>query len=200
MEGDLVRLIQDVAKGDTDAFCTLYKDMQRDVFNRAYVVLHNFHAAEDVQQDTFLKIFTSASKFSGDNSADIQARDWILTIARNLACDYCKKRKKEVFTGEIDLRRAPLSSYDLDCLHEKMDVFALIESLPKALADVVVLHKLGSLTQDECSKELRISVPTVKRRCRKGIQLLREQIELQRMTALKNILDLRGNEDDDVLA
>jgi RNA polymerase sigma factor (sigma-70 family) len=200
LEGDFVRLIQEIAKGDMDAFCTLYNDMQRDVFNCAYVVLHNYHAAEDVQQNTFLKILTSASKFNGDNRADIQARDWILTIARNLARDYWKKRKNEVITGEIGLRRAPLSSFDLDCLHEKMDVFALIESLPKALADVVVLHNLGSFTLDECAKELRISVPTVKRRCRKGIQLLRERIELQQSTAKKYAKDPRGNEDDEILA
>ena len=58
-----------------------------------------------------------------------------------------------------------------------MDLLALIESLPKDLCDAVVLRVIAGLSLSECANWLKTSIPTVKRRCRKGLMLLRRRLE-----------------------
>ena len=79
-----------VFEGDTKAFTVLvdrYKDL---VFTLSLRMLKNREEAEEVAQDTFIKVFKSLDKFKGD----AKFSTWIYRIAYNTSLDYLKKNKK----------------------------------------------------------------------------------------------------------
>lgn len=90
--------IDKILRGDTNAFTALvdrYKDM---IFSLSLKMLKNREEAEEVAQDTFIKIFNSLSKFKGDSKFST----WIYKIAYNTCLDRLKKNKKEDLNISID--------------------------------------------------------------------------------------------------
>jgi RNA polymerase sigma factor (sigma-70 family) len=80
-----IRLLKE---GDTNAFAVLvdlYKDM---VFTLSLKMLKDREEAEEVSQDTFLKIFKSLSKFNGES----KFTTWIYKVAFNTCLDRLKKK------------------------------------------------------------------------------------------------------------
>jgi RNA polymerase sigma-70 factor (ECF subfamily) len=90
--------IDKILRGETNAFTALvdrYKDM---IFSLSLKMLKNREEAEEVAQDTFIKIFNSLSKFKGDSKFST----WIYKIAYNTCLDRLKKNKKEDLNISID--------------------------------------------------------------------------------------------------
>lgn len=83
--------IHQIIGGNTSAFSILvnqYKDL---VFTLSYKMLKNKEEAEEVSQDTFVKIFNSLNKFKGESKFST----WIYKITYNTCLDRLKKSKKE---------------------------------------------------------------------------------------------------------
>ena len=75
--------------GDDDGFVTIineYMDGLRFYLNS---IVGNIYVAEDLTEDTFVKIITKKPRFSGKSSF----KTWLYTIGRNIALDYLKKSK-----------------------------------------------------------------------------------------------------------
>lgn len=90
--------IDKVIKGDTNAFSYLidnYKDM---VFSLAYKITKNREDAEEISQDTFIKVFKNLKKFKGDSKFST----WLYRIAYHTSLDTYKKNKKEKNTYQIN--------------------------------------------------------------------------------------------------
>ena len=56
-------LIFRIAAGDTQALARLYKETKTAVFGFILSIVRNVHAAEDIMQDTYVKIYTSAPNY-----------------------------------------------------------------------------------------------------------------------------------------
>jgi RNA polymerase sigma factor (sigma-70 family) len=192
-------LLHRIAKSDEEAMRLLYRSLSGDVFKFAFAMLHDFHAAQDVQQDTFLKVWKYASTFRGLSRSDSSARVWIFTMTRNLAVDYCRKNGRESPRGSFERQNESMGPRELDILHQRMDIYALIDTIPKDLADAVVLHAIGGYTLDESASILHISIPTLKRRCRKGLLMLREKIENLSDSISEDDENIGGQENADAL-
>jgi RNA polymerase sigma-70 factor (ECF subfamily) len=87
-----------VLNGDTNAFSTLvdlYKDM---VYALTLRMLKNREEAEEVAQDTFIKVYKSLNKFKGDSKFST----WVYKVAYNTSLDRLKKNKKYLNNVTID--------------------------------------------------------------------------------------------------
>ena len=87
-----------IIQGDHNAFAVLvnrYKDM---IFSLALKMVKNREEAEEVSQDTFIKIYNSLSKFKGDSKFST----WSYKIAYNTSLDRLKKNNKEKNNISID--------------------------------------------------------------------------------------------------
>lgn len=87
-----------ILNGDAQEFSNLvdqYKDL---VFTVAIRTLKNREEAEEVAQDTFIKVFKSLKSFKGD----AKLSSWIYRIAYNTCLDRVKKNKKELKNSPID--------------------------------------------------------------------------------------------------
>ena len=92
------KIINQIIEGDTSAFSVLvdhYKDL---VFTLAMRMVKNREEAEEVSQDTFIKVYKSLNKFKGDSKFST----WIYRVAYNTCLDRLKKIKREYHVVAID--------------------------------------------------------------------------------------------------
>ena len=181
MKNDDAKLIQRVLAGDDTAFSALVKKHQKPVHALAWRKTGDFHVAEEITQDTFLKAYQNLStlkepqKFSG----------WLYVIAAN----YCKMwmRKKRLSTQSLEdtnsaeLERASYSGYVI-AENERTTAEARREVVKKLLAKlqesdriVITLYYLGGMTYEEMSEFLGVSVSTIKSRLYRARQRLKKE-------------------------
>ena len=177
MDETLCDLIERISGREEEALRLLHARLSGEVFAIAFLRTGDPDAAEDVRQETFLKVWTRAGTFHGAAGADATARAWVLSIARNLALDAGRRRAWEAPRSELVGRCPGRTAFDAEALCGTLDLRALMETLPDRLRGPVVLHVLAGFSLGQCAAHLRVSVPTVSRRCRTGLGLLRERLE-----------------------
>ncbi len=98
MQGELVWLLGAVAKGDAAAFERLYDATRSKLYGVLLRILGRPELAEDVMQETYLKVWKMADKFDPAQASPIT---WMVAIARNRAIDIVRKR------GETSIEEEP---------------------------------------------------------------------------------------------
>lgn len=175
--------ITKIVAGDTKAFAVLvdrYKDL---VFTLALRMLKNREEAEEVAQDTFIKVFKSLSKFKGDSKFST----WIYRITYNSCLDVLKKYKQEYSTVVLDeFSERELATLDnaFDALAEKEQRQAIddcLDRLPKEDSFLLTLYYFEEQSLDEISKIVGLTANNVKvklfRSRKKLASLLKEKLE-----------------------
>src|SRR5580700_1441503 len=89
MQAELVWLVGAVAKGDTAAFERLYEATRAKLYGVLLRILGKPELAEEVMQETYLKVWTMADKF---NPAIATPITWMVALARNRAIDIMRKK------------------------------------------------------------------------------------------------------------
>ena len=188
MKNDDAKLIQHVLAGDDIAFSALVEKHKKSVHALAWRKTGDFHVAEEITQDTFLKAYQNLStlkepqKFSG----------WLYVIAAN----YCKMwmRKKRLSTQSLEdtssaeLEKASYSGYVI-AENERTTAEAQREVVKKLLAKlqesdriVITLYYLGGMTYEDISEFLGVSVSTIKSRLYRARQRLKKEEPMIRET------------------
>jgi RNA polymerase sigma-70 factor (ECF subfamily) len=103
-----VRMLKD---GDNDAFDYIYYETKNSVFLIIVSILKDYSLAEDVMQDTYMNMIKALDRYQEGTNF----KNWIITMARNLAINEYNRRKKEtlvditnennVFGGIEDTRK-----------------------------------------------------------------------------------------------
>ena len=173
-------LIDAIRSGDTKAYAQLvnrYKDL---VYTLALRMVKHREEAEEVAQDTLVKVFRSLNRFKGDSKFST----WIYRITYNTSLDRLKKNKKHYNDIEIDdYTFNQLGTIDnaLDNLinEEKSKLIRqCIDKLPEDSSSLLTLFYFEELSLDEISKIINIEVNTVKVklfRARKKLAVILEQ-------------------------
>ena len=91
---DEIDLIQDSQQGDLDAFNRLILAYQDRVYNQAYRVLGESHAADDATQEAFISAYKNLRSFRGGSF-----RAWLLRIVTNACYDELRRRKRRPTTS-----------------------------------------------------------------------------------------------------
>jgi RNA polymerase sigma-70 factor (ECF subfamily) len=160
------------------------KDYLKPVYTFAYGLVGDKHAAEDIAQDTFLKVWKNRKKFKPEQNL----KTWILSIARNTAIDWLRKKKPLTFSRfETNDEENPLTATLADEKELTPQEFAaanetkeMLESvmleLPLHYREVLLLHYNEELSIAEISALLKRPIETVKSQHRRGIALLRKKL------------------------
>jgi RNA polymerase sigma factor (sigma-70 family) len=161
---------------DSAAFGLLVDKYKASIFSIAYSMLRNFHDAEDVTQDVFIKAYKNLSTLRRwDNFLS-----WICSMAYNLCRDRIKaqsirkenerlerKNKKELDDNSVNSYR---EEQVFESLHEALD------SLPDIYREVLTLHYLGGISSEQIARILSIPYATVRQRLSRARAQLREEI------------------------
>lgn len=176
-------IINQIIEGDTKAFAILvdrYKDL---VFTLSIRMLKNREEAEEVSQDTFIKVFKSLGKFKGDSKFST----WIYKVAYNTCLDRIKKNKrqlKEVTINEFTENQIKTMDNALDTLEKYEQEKAIqecLQQLPSEDSFLLTLYYFEELSLEEISKIVNIQANTLKvklfRSRKKLASILKQKLE-----------------------
>jgi RNA polymerase sigma-70 factor (ECF subfamily) len=159
-------LLRQIAGGDMRALEALYRRMRVRVFAVALAVAGDRGTAEDVMQDTFMRVYSAARRYRPGP----RARAWVLTIARNLALDEVRRRTREP-ASRVAGRDAAAVAGEPDGI--RLDVVNALLQLGEVDRQIVVLHDVGGFTHAEVAAELQLPSGTVRWRYRVALARLR---------------------------
>ena len=175
------KLILRFQEGDINAYNELVKRYKDRLLNFVLRYFNNVEQAEDVVQDTLIKLYTHASYYK--NVAKFST--WIFTIAKNNALTELRKnkRKKTDSLWTEDGQIIDINSKE-ESLDSKVQNEIAIDQLNKFLDEIpenfrmaVVLRDFQELSYEEISKILEIPIGTIKSRINRGRIQLAEKMK-----------------------
>ena len=169
--------IQAARQGDEAAFANLVKAFQDKVYSYAYYVTGNRQDAEDVAQETFLKLWRTLGSYRGDCAPSA----WIMQIAKHTCFDYLRAKSRrqtetlyDDFDGEIADRPLPdadVQSNPPDAAVQKEQRQAVakgLAQLPQDQREVLTLCYINGLSYEQIALTLGQPPGTVKSRIRRA--------------------------------
>ena len=176
MERGDQKLIIEYLNGDGGAIAFLIDRHLKDVFNFIRRLVGNREEAEDITQETFLKMWRNLKKYRlGENF-----KTWLFTIARNTAIDYMRKKRNFAFSdfendeGENALTESLTDLEPLpDEIFAKAEEKKFLDKLSLPHRETILLYYNEHLTFDEIGEILDQSINTVKSRHRRALLKLR---------------------------
>ena len=175
------KLILRFQEGDINAYNELVKRYKDRLLNFVLRYFNNVEQAEDVVQDTLIKLYTHASYYK--NVAKFST--WIFTIAKNNALTELRKnkRKKTDSLWTDDGQVIDINSKE-ESLDSKVQNEIAIDQLNKFLDEIpenfrmaVVLRDFQELSYEEISTILEIPIGTIKSRINRGRIQLAEKMK-----------------------
>lgn len=167
--GTLDALIYRIASGDTQGLDTLYRFASPGVYAYALSVLKNSHDAEDVLQDTFLRIHDAAATYRSQD----KPMAWILTITRNLCFKHLQQQQKAGHTP-IEEWRDYLGIQESTAQEDKALIQACMEILTDEDRQILVLHAVAGFKHREIAKLLGLKLSTVLSKYHRAIKKMKE--------------------------
>lgn len=203
MKNEDIELIHRILSGDETAFVSLVNKYKKQVHALAWRKIGDFHIAEEITQDTFLKVYQKLSTLKNPN----QFSGWLYVIATNQCRAWL--RKKRIETESLDdtenewIDPAAYSRYVAE-EQAKVNVEAQREVVKKLLAKlkesertVITLHYFGEMTIEEISRFLGVSASAIKLRLHRARQRLQKEEPMIR-EALSNF-QLSPNLTDNIM-
>lgn len=166
-----VEVIREIKDGNNDAFGWLVQRYQKRVYYLAFGIICNHHLAEEISQETFVRLWQSLKSGRFDENRAVYP--WVRTICVNLTRDFLKDRKRQFRIMKEMIQK------DNDCAKESEmpinmeKVGRAIESLQADKREVLTLRIIEGLSYQEISEHLNCSVGTVMSR------LFRARLELK---------------------
>ena len=176
-----VDLIQQTLDGNQGAFTTLVNKYQKSVHALVWRKIGDFHIAEEITQDVFLKVYKRLSTLKRPELFP----GWLYVIATRDCVSWL--RKKELPTKSLDamstaeLEELCYTQYEADrgetaaIEHRRELVKRLLQKLPESERTVVTLYYLAEMKSEEISAFLGVSSNTIRSRLRRARERLQKE-------------------------
>ena len=154
-------------------------------------MIKNHALAEDVFQDTFIKVIKTLK--SGNYKEEGKFLPWVLRIAKNLVIDHFRKNKRMPMVRDTDeysiteSLRLTDDNIEDKIVHEQIlnDVRELIEELPPNQKEVVMMRHYAGMSFKDISEATGVSINTSLGRMRYALINLRKLIEDKNLVLTK---------------
>lgn len=161
-------LLRKARRGDHDAFAALYDGHAKAIHALAYRLTGNAAAAEDITQDTFLKMLG----FLSGLRSDAPLRPWLKRVAANAAID--RLRREQRFVAWQDDEAWP---DDHAGPGENLELLGLLQRLPPLARTVVWLHEMEGWSHPELAARFGRSPSWSKSIVARALARLRDDLE-----------------------
>src|ERR687884_786219 len=179
-------LLAAIRDGDEPAFQELVRRYRNPITNFIYRMLDDYERSVELAQETFIRVYTSASRYQANYSFST----YIYRIASNLAISELRRRKRRKFVSlfspftnedgeavEMDPPdETPLQDETLIRDERRKAVARAISSLPEKYRAAIVLRDVEGLSYDRIAEVLNLSEGTVKSRINRARNLLKEKL------------------------
>jgi RNA polymerase sigma-70 factor (ECF subfamily) len=180
-------LVRKSLTGDQRACRDLVRRYQRPVFSVLMRVVRRAEDAEDLAQETFVRMFRALDRYDPERPFTA----WLFTIATRLAIDHLRRRRVQTVSltvtepgsteeRELDVEdQGPKPDEVTSNAEEERIAQDLIDSLPAHYRIVVLLRHQQDLSYEEIAEALNLPLGTVKARIHRARALLKQRIEGQ---------------------
>lgn len=169
---ELEALLSGIAAGSREDLAELYRRTRAAVYGLALSYLKNGAEAEDVAQDTFVKVWAAAPSYRPQG----KPMAWLLTIARNLALGRLRTAARIQ-----DLSEAQWSAFSIESDTLTADDRTVLGAALGRLSDeerhIVVLHAVCGLKHRESAQFLDLALPTVLSKYHRSLKKLKTILE-----------------------
>lgn len=183
-------LISGFIDGESRHFEVLMNRYKDRVYTYIYLTVKDRAIAEDIFQDTFIKVIHSLKK--GNYSHDNKFVSWVMRIAHNLAIDYFRKKKQlqtvpnknedgiDIFNNQ----RFSESTIEDKIVKDQITdtVRMLINELPDDQKEVIILRHYVDMSFKEIAEKTGVSINTALGRMRYAVLNLRKLIDEKELT------------------
>jgi RNA polymerase sigma-70 factor (ECF subfamily) len=165
-------LMNMVANGDLKALEMLMERYRKSLFSFLFRIMQNIATAEDIAQDTFLRIYDSRKKYK----SGMIFRNWLFTIGHNLAIDELRKSSKIIFDSDeiIMLLQSPEVSATDNIVAEI--VKKAIGKLPTMQQSVIILKEYEGFNYREIAGITGISEKAARVNCHRAKVALKKML------------------------
>ncbi len=176
-------LLKKFVNGDHQSLEVLINKYKARIYTYILLMVKNSQAAEDIFQDTFIKVIKSLTKGNYAEKGIFVA--WVMRIAHNLVIDYFRKEKRLQSTSceEIDSDvltckgGVELNVEEVIIQHQiSKDLRHLVDKLPSDQRTVILLRHYGGLSFKEIAAQTGVSINTALGRMRYALICLRKMI------------------------
>ena len=181
-------LIGKFVSGDGNGLEELINRYRKQIYTYIFLLVKNQHLAEDIFQDTFIKVIKSLDEGKYRDNGKFLA--WVLRIAHNLVIDHYRKEKQLNASSREDFGMDILNSQKYavrpaeDNIIDRQirkDIRELVDSLPIEQKEVLILRQYCELSFKEIAEHTNVSINTALGRMRYAL------INLRRMVKEKNL-------------
>ena len=185
-------LVQQFVDGNQSAIEVLISRHKKRVFTYILLIVKDHHLAEDIFQDTFIKVIRSLK--NGRYTENGKFISWVLRISHNLIIDHFRKEKLLSTTSNddmnVDLFNSP--KYSEENIEDRIiydqitcDVRLLIDELPDDQREVILMRHYQGLSFKEISDITNVSINTALGRMRYALINMRKLIEKKNLSLTK---------------
>ena len=167
-------LIKKFQDGDVGAYNQLVFRFKDRLLNFIYRFVNDLDLAEDLVQDTLLKLYTHKDSYQ----EIAKFSTWLYTIAANLARTELRKKKRRKTFSVTELSREDREfiivssdvdpSEDLSSQNFERNIQLALAELPDDFKTIIILRDIQELSYDEISKIVDVPLGTVKSRINRG--------------------------------
>ena len=185
-------LVKRFIQGDQTSIEVLINRHKNKVFTYIILIVKNQSLAEDIFQDTFIKVIKSLKE--GKYKDNGKFVSWVIRIAHNLTIDHFRKEKQintysnEDYEADIFNSKKLSESTIEDIMVETQiikEVRLLIDELPEDQKQVILLRHYGGLSFREIADQTDVSINTALGRMRYALINLRKLIEQKNLSLTK---------------
>ncbi len=166
---DEIEWMRRTAKGDAAAFRALADAHLGRIMNFAYRMLHDRTEAEDVAQETFLRLWKDAARYE----PKARVTTWLHRIAHNLCVDRLRGRREEPKDDLDEERSSAEPGGLLDRKRLAIDVGKALAELPERQRTAITLVHYQGLTNIEAASILEVGVDALESLLARGRRSLR---------------------------
>ena len=170
------QIIHECLNDEYAEFGLLVDKYKEGIYALAYSKLGNFHDAQDITQETFIKAYTKLRTLKHWDSFAI----WLGAIANNLCKQLIRSRSRrpdrdftEDHPSEI-IDKISIESYQDNSVYQSLN--DALESLPETYRQVLALHYFSGMKSMDIARMLGVSLRTVTERLRMGRERLKEEM------------------------
>lgn len=169
---------------DPDDLAHLYDRHSRELLAFIYSLVKSRETAEDLLHDSFINLM----RYSGRRDLDdTNIRALLYTIARNLCIDHIRRERRRGF-GIYTLRHEPggpdTTPDQVEMDEAGREISRILESADALTRSVFLMRRESKLTYPEIARSLNISERTAKRKMRKMLNILSDELKKSGILAI----------------
>jgi RNA polymerase sigma-70 factor (ECF subfamily) len=174
-EEELLRLL---SNGDPAGFHVLFPIYFPILCRFAEKYLHDVDLAQDIVQETFIKLWKSGGRFASVP----ELKGFLYTVTRNGCLNQLRGREREeqrykAVSGETGTPVSPDESDEITRLEYLAAINRVVRQMPQKMQAVFLLSYEDGMSVEQIAKRMNITVKTVRNQKYKSLQLLRGSLD-----------------------